>query len=688
MIYFCCNRYFWFEEESLMELTYKFGRGSWKTLEEGQEREWLIGNGLGGFSGQTIVNSGFRSFHAYLVAALNAPVERYSVLTKTQEQDKIGDLEYDLTAQTYVNENKNGQHYLQRFTFDSLPTYEYQVQDVHIKKSIAMEYGHNTVVVCYEVQTGGQKASINIVPLLNWRPSGATSERQDLNFDLSLTDQVLTLIPKKQPDVAIKLLASEGIYVDRGLRPTSMATPNYLIEENHYYEFDNRNGGRTLDNHFTPYDIVVNLEANQTKTFYLKCTVESLDERCGFEILNEYRERSQQLMVQSNLTDSLALNLVRAADHFIVKRESTGLKTILAGFPWFTDWGRDTMIAFEGLVLCTKRFDEAREILESFVRYLKDGLVPNVFPDKGSEPGYNTVDASMWYIHAVYQYLQYTGEESDYHFVETVLFEKMKEIIAAYQGGTAFSIGMDLDGLIQAGDGLDQVTWMDVRVGDFVVTPRHGKPVEINALWYNALCIMSELSLKFGQPHHEYEKLALKVKSSFNERFWNEDTQCLNDVVDVDDAKIRPNQIYAVSLPFTMLSEEKERKVVEKVYQELYATYGLRSLSFKDPEYKPQYIGKLLTRDCAYHMGTTWGFLIGGFISAYCKVHGHSDAAIQRAKQMCEVFEDHLADGCINGIAEIFDGDFSATSRGCFTQAWSVGEVLRAYTVDVLPYLK
>ncbi len=175
MIYFCCNRYFWFEEESLMELTYKFGRGSWKTLEEGQEREWLIGNGLGGFSGQTIVNSGFRSFHAYLVAALNAPVERYSVLTKTQEQVKIGDLEYDLTAQTYVNENKNGQHYLQRFTFDSLPTYEYQVQDVHIKKSIAMEYGHNTVVVCYEVQTGGQKASINIVPLLNWRPSGATS---------------------------------------------------------------------------------------------------------------------------------------------------------------------------------------------------------------------------------------------------------------------------------------------------------------------------------------------------------------------------------------------------------------------------------------------------------------------------------------------------------------------------------
>ncbi|WP_195927159.1 amylo-alpha-1,6-glucosidase [Turicibacter sanguinis] len=670
-----------------MELTYKFGRGNWRTIEEGQEREWLMGNGIGGYSGQTIVNSGFRSFHAYLVASLNPPVERYAVFTRTQEQVILNGKEYDLTAQTYVNENKNGQHYLNRFTFDSVPTYYYQVEDVELSKTIAMEYGHNTVAVCYEVKTGGQKATLNIVPLFNFRGAGATSERQELNFEMNLADQVITLVPAGFEEMSIKFFASKGTYIDRKLRPTSMATPNYLIEENHYYEFDNRNGSRGLDNHYTPYDLVVELEPHTTTKFYLKCTVEELDERDGFEIVKNYRERANQLMDQSGYEDALALNLVKAADHFVVKRESTGLKTILAGFPWFTDWGRDTMIAFEGLTLCTKRFEEAREILESFVRYLKDGLVPNVFPDKGSEPGYNTVDASLWYIHAVYQYLAYTGQESDYHFVESVLFEKMKEIIKAYREGTAFSIGMDEDGLIHAGDGLDQVTWMDVRVGDFVVTPRHGKPVEINALWYNALCIMSELSLKFGQVNNEYEELAVRVKESFNARFWNEETQCLNDVVDIDDAKVRPNQIYAVSLPFTMLSEEKELKVVEKVYQELYATYGLRSLSFKDPEYKRQYIGKLLTRDCAYHMGTTWGFLIGGFISAYCKVHRHDKAAIRSAKMMCEVFEDHLHDGCINGIAEIFDGEFAATSRGCFTQAWSVGEVLRAYTVDVLPYL-
>lgn len=246
---------------------------------------------------------------------------------------------------------------------------------------------------------------------------------------------------------------------------------------------------------------------------------------------------------------------------------------------------------------------------------------------------------------------------------------------------------MDSDGLIFAGGGLDQVTWMDVRVGDYVVTPRHGKPVEINALWYNALKIMEELSREFGDDSLEYENLANKVKSSFNERFWNEEKSCLYDVVDENDDKIRPNQIWAVSLPFSILDIEKEKKIVNTVYKHLYATYGLRSLSFMDKEYKSKYIGKLFDRDCAYHMGTTWGFLIGGFITAYCKVNNYSDLAIKKANHMCKVFEDTMNDGCINGIAEIFDGDFACTGRGCYSQAWSVAEVLRAYSQDVLPYL-
>lgn len=670
-----------------MELTYKLGRGNWRTIEEGNEREWLIGNGIGGYSGHTIIGGGFRSFHAYLVPAMNPPVERYSVFTRTQEQVIVDGREYDLTSQQYVNFSKNGQEYLQRFIFDSVPQYIYQVEDINIKKTIAMEYGHNTVAVCYEIENGSSSAKLNIVPLLNYRPAGAATERGELKFDMQLSNNTLKLVPQANKEITISLKSSEGRFVDRGLRPTSMATPNYLIEENHYYAFDNRNGGLGLDNHYTPYDIVVELKPFEHKHLYIKCTVEEIDDKDGFTIVEEYKSRADNLMVQAGFKDGFSLNLVKAADHFIVDRNSTSLKTVLAGFPWFTDWGRDTMIAFEGLVLCTRRFEDAREILESFVKYIKNGLVPNVFPDKGSEPGYNTVDASLWYIHAVHQYLKYTGGEEDYTFVREKLYDKMVEIIKAYSTNTDFSIGMDEDGLVYAGSGYDQVTWMDVRVGDLVVTPRHGKPVEINALWYNALCIMKELSIHFNKENSFYEELSEKVKKSFNKMFWNEKEQCLFDVVDEDDGKVRPNQIWAVSLPFNMLDREKEKKIVDKIYKELYSTYGLRTLSFKDPGFKKKYIGKLIDRDCAYHMGTTWAYPIGGFISAYCKVNDYSNEAVARAKEMCEVFEEHMKDGCLNGIAEIFDGEFSATSRGCFTQAWSVAEVLRAYSVDVLPYI-
>ena len=345
------------------------------------------------------------------------------------------------------------------------------------------------------------------------------------------------------------------------------------------------------------------------------------------------------------------------------------------------------MIAFEGLTLVTKRFDDAREILESFAKYIKNGLVPNVFPDINCDPGYNTVDASLWYFQAAYQYLNYTGDREDYKFIEEKIYPKLKEIYKAYSTKTDFSIGMDNDGLVFAGGGLDQVTWMDVRVGDYVVTPRHGKPVEINALWYNALKIMSILAKEFNEEYKEYDDLAYKVKESFNNRFWNDEKQCLYDVVDENDDKIRPNQIWAVSLPFSILDKDREKAIVNTVHKHLYSTYGLRSLSFMDKEYKNKYIGKLFDRDCAYHMGTTWGFLIGGFISAYCKVNEYSKEAIEKANHMCKVFEDTMNDGCINGIAEIFDGDFASTSRGCYSQAWSVAEVLRAYANDVMPYL-
>ena len=670
-----------------MNEIYKYGRSFWRTIEEGNELSWMIGNGIGGYANHTVSGGGAMCFHGYLIASLNPPVNRQLVFTRTQEIIDVQGREYDLTSQQYIGVSKDGQKYLEKFTFDSVPEYTYRVEDIYLKKTIAVEYGHNTAVVCYEIESGSEACKLRVVPLFNYRGYADVSEKGDLNFKTIVNDKELSLIPEKNKDITIDFYTSDGVYYDRGLIPTSMATPNYLIEENHFYMIDHRTGFLGVDNHYTPYEVQLELEPYEKKKFYVKCTIEGFNDKSGFEIVREYKERAEGLVKKANLNDPLADNLVKAADHFIVNRESTGLKTILAGFPWFTDWGRDTMIAFEGLTLVTKRFDDAREILESFAKYIKNGLVPNVFPDANTEPMYNTVDASLWYFQATYQYLNYTGNKEDYDFIKEKIYPKLKEIFKAYSTKTDFSIGMDEDGLIFAGDGLDQVTWMDVRVGDLVVTPRHGKPVEINALWYNALKIMEKLSEYYGEDYEVYRKLSVKVKESFERKFWNEKTQCLYDVVDENDDKIRPNQIWAVSLPFSILDKEKEKKIVNTVYKHLYSTYGLRSLSFMDKDFKKQYIGKLIDRDKAYHMGTTWAFLIGGFITAYCKVNNYSKEAISRAKKMCDVFQDTMRDGCINGIAEIFDGETPITGRGCYTQAWSVAEVLRAYANDVMPYL-
>ncbi|MFU7516085.1 amylo-alpha-1,6-glucosidase [Clostridium sp. HCS.1] len=662
-----------------MDKIYNYGRSNFKTIDEGNELSFLIGNGIGGFSNSTVAGGSAILHHGYLVAALNPPVNRYLILTRTQEEISINNRNYDLTSQNYINTSKNGHKYLERFTFDSIPEYCYRVEDVNVKKTISMDYGHNTVAVCYEIENGIEDINFKIVPVFNYRLSGEAIEKSRLKFTEELVDNKLMLIPEENKNIQIIFEASEGEFYNRRLIPMNISTPNYLYEENNYYNIENRTGFLGLDNHYTPYELNISIKAMETKRMYIICSIEKEINKDGFQIEKEYKDRVNKLILQAGYKDNFGCNLVKAADHFIVNRNSTGLKTILAGYPWFTDWGRDTMIAFEGLVLCTKRYEEAREILASFAKYIRNGLVPNLFPDENTEPLYNTVDASLWYFQAVYKYLKYTGEEEDYRFIEENIYDKLVEIFKAYSTKTLFSIGMDEDGLIFAGSGFDQVTWMDVRVGDLVVTPRHGKPVEINALWYNALCIIDKLRIKFNKEDLGYNKLKEKVKINFEKKFWNNEKNCLYDVIDEKDDKIRPNQIWAVSLPFSILPREKEKLIVNTVYKHLYSTYGLRSLSFMDKEYKGKYIGKLINRDLAYHMGTTWSFLIGPFITSYLKVNNYNEASKTRGRKMLSVFEDHMRDGCINGIAEIFDGDFPATSRGCYSQAWGVGEVLRVY---------
>ncbi len=652
----------------------KFGKSNWRTFEEGLRKEWVITNGLGGYAGSSIIGAHNRKHQGLLIASLHPPVERVLILSQIHEEIIVGGNSIPIYASRQPGWTTDGHLHLQRFVYEEIPEYSYQVEDTLIRKQIALEYGKNTSAVGYEIHNGHKECRFKLTPLFNYRDHSDVSETADLKFDCNQDGDSLRLIPNKNRDVAIRLFTSHGEFIKR----------EEIFERNMEYVTEIETGSSAIDNHFKPYDIIIGLKPFEKVNVSIICTIENEKPSSAFEIIRESRQRVRHLVEKSDLRDSLAVSLVQAADQFVAFRKSTGLKTILAGLPWFADWGRDTMIALTGLTLCTKQFDACAEILKTFALYVKNGLVPNMFPDEGSPPIYNTVDASLWYFYAIDRYLKYTGNDENYEFVRKDIYPKLKEIIQFYRAGTDFSIFMDNDGLIHAGSGLDQVTWMDVRVGEWVVTPRHGKPVEINALWYNALKIMENLAQRFGEDGKQYSKLSEKVKLSFNQKFWNPGLNCLYDVVDSNDDKIRPNQIWAVSLPYQILEREKEKAVVQTVFTHLYATYGLRSLSPYDEEYKGIYKGRLIDRDGAYHQGTVWAFPLGGFITAYIKVNDYSEESIATARRLLEPIEDHLYDRCVGSISEIFDGDEPIVPRGCYAQAWSVGEILRAYVEDIL----
>lgn len=652
----------------------KFGKGYWKTFAEGIQREWVVTNGIGGYAGSSIIGAHTRKHNGMLIASLHAPVERYMVLSKINEELKVGEQEYSFaTNQRPGGNNEEGQRYLQRFSYDYVPEFIYYAGGIFVTKTISMQHGKNTVACTYDILGGGDAAVFTLVPLFNYRDHHERSERADLKFEATNSGHTITLIPERNKDITIRMFVSEG----------EISKREEIYDVDMELQTEISTGMSCIENNYTPYEIAISVNPGEHKKISVICTIEEGElPKDGFAIIEAERKRCMELETKAGLQDDFVNTLVHAADQFIVERESTGGKTVLAGLPWFTDWGRDTMIALQGLTLVTKRFEDTREILKTFAQYVKKGLVPNMFPDEGLEPLYNTVDASMWYFYSVEKYLEYTGAEEDYQFIQKEIYPKLKEIIHYYQEGTDFSIYMDSDYLIHAGGGFDQVTWMDVRVGEWVVTPRHGKPVEISALWYNALCVMANLAKHFKDADSEvYASLAEKVKTSFVEKFWNQEKNCLYDVVDEqeNDGKIRPNQIWAVSLPHTMLSKEQEKAVVDTVVSHLYATYGLRSLSPEEEEYKGIYVGKLHDRDAAYHQGTCWGFPLGGLITAYLKVYGDTAEGRAFAYKLIAPLEDHLMDGCIGSIAEIFDGNEPNISRGCYAQAWSVGEILRAY---------
>lgn len=672
-------------------ITYQYTQKDWTTFKEGIKREWAVTNGIGGYAGSSMIGAHSRTHQGYLIASLHAPIERYLVFSKINETVTVGTSTVSFETSQHCASGKmvytEGQKFLTSFIYDGSVHYTYETDNFSFEKHITLKRNANVCAVAYELTAGDNDCTFTLTPLFNYREHSESSTPDTLKFETFTEDRTFYLVPEKNKDIAIRFQTSEGTFSER--------ETVYDIDMQLQIEVDLETDG--LDCHYCPVDLSIAVPANTTKKVSILCSIGDVNERPApvsateaFSILEENARCHAELFEKAGYRDSFANQLVLASDQFLTYRESTKMMTVLAGLPWFTDWGRDTMIAFTGLTLCTKRFKEAEEILLTFARYIRHGIVPNMFPDDNMPPLYNTVDASLWYFYAVYQYLHYNPAAEAEAFVKEQIFPHLKEIISAYEKGTDFSIYMEDDGLIHAGSGLDQITWMDVRVGDWVATPRHGKPVEINALWYNALRIMESLCEKFDEDASAYRTRAEQVKESFNAKFWDSSNQCLFDVVDGDepDDHIRPNQIYAVSLPFSLLPEEQEKAVVALVEKELFVGCGLRSLAPDHPDYHGIYCGALAKRDAAYHQGTAWGFLLGGFFSAYMKVNHHSSSAAANAVRMLEPVRKHLTDsGCIGSISEIFDGDAPHNPRGCYAQAWSVGEVLRCYCEDILPYL-
>ncbi len=662
---------------------YHLNKDALTPMSAGVQKEWVLTNGIGGYAGSSVTGAHARKHHGYLIASLHPPVERFVILSKINECLIRSSEKIDFTVEQYLAGDgstayREGIEYLNSFTYDGLVHFTTKAPEFTMTKTLAFEHGKNTIAVSYDIQNDGDAATLVLTPLFNYRVHHEASTVDTLKFDTTYEQPEIRLVPQQNKDVTIRLFTDDGTVVPCEEKYTT----GMQLQKELDVESD------ALDDNYTPYQIEFPLDAGCRKKISIVCTIEDVYEKDAFATAAAEMARFDALEKKAGYHDELAETLTIAADHFLAYRQSTGLMTVLAGLPWFTDWGRDTMIALTGLTLSTGRYQDARDILTTFARYVHHGMVPNMFPDEGTAPLYNTADASMWYFYAVGKYLDYTGTPEDYAFVQETIYPKLKEIIAAYEHGTDFSIYMEEDGLIHAGSGLDQVTWMDVRVGDWVATPRHGKPVEINALWYHALCLMEEWATRFGEDGSHYAALAAHAKESFAKEFWNEKDGCLYDVVDglEGDATLRPNQIYAVSLPHRMLDADKEKKIVDKVYEKLYAKTGLRSLSPDDKEYHPTYEGCLDKRDHAYHQGTSWGFLLGGFLTAYVHVYGTSKEVIKQADAMLDATREQFYHGCIGSIAEIFDGDEPHTSRGCYAQAWSVGEILRAYTEDILPY--
>ena len=640
-----------------------------QSFKDAIEYEWLETNGLGGWSGSTIIGCNTRRYHGLLVAATVPPAERMSLVSKMDETIIINGKRYELGTNNYGSTiHPEGFHYLTVFKKEFFPEFIYEIDGIVLKKTIGMVHDENTVVIEYEVLEAGEPFTMELMPLLSVRGYHSLVHANDAINRYGLFNNNVLRIEAYAGSPGIYIKVPESDYHPR---PDWFYNFNYSIEQYRGLDY--------TEDLFTPGTFSIKLGKGRTIGIIIS-TDDPADKQADKLIAKEQLRRS--LLLKDQPESDIIKQLVLAADQFVVKREEN-LKTVIAGYHWFTDWGRDTMIALPGLCLSTGRYEDAKKIIAAFAKSVSMGMLPNRFQDNGEAPEYNNVDGTLWYFAAVYKYLLATD---DIGFVLKEVLPVLKDIIDWHFRGTRYNIHVDSDGLLYAGEKGQQLTWMDARIGNWVVTPRMGKPVEIQALWYNALKIFAEF-LKFnGQSvdAHLVTFSAEKAKQSFMEKFWYGEGNYLYDNIDENGrqvAELRPNQLFAISLPFPLIKGEQAASVIKVVGEKLYTPVGLRSLSIEDARYIPVYGGDAYHRDSSYHQGTVWSWLLGPYIDAIMTEQSFIDSdglkGKEKAMAIINQFSYHMNEGCIGSVSEIFDADPPHHPRGCVAQAWGVAEILR-----------
>ena len=662
------------------------------TLEEGLKKEWLITNGIGGFASSTVIGANTRKYHGLLVAPIEPPARRYLILSKVDESIELDGKKYELYTNVCKNYISKGYKLQTGFEKVYVPQFTYKVEDTEIKKEICMEYGKNTVGILYKVKNGKQKAKLTLAPILNYRDFHCMNTNHTFDLRQDVKENKVKVIVDNNISHPIYMKVNNSKYYKH----------DNDIFWNMFYLEEEKRGFYPEENHSVPGVFEIEIEPNEQKEISFVCSFEeNIDEINVKDLIKNEEKRLKDTFEISNLVEEgqdkdtikkneLIKNFLIAIDNFIVYRPSFRLHTIIAGYPWFLDWGRDTLISFEGLLLITNKFDIAREVLLTSVRDIKYGLVPNGYSGFDNRPLYNSADASLLLFEQIKKYLKYTN---DFEFVEKNLYSKLPNIIENYIKGIDVddnNIYLDSDYLLVSGTENTQNTWMDAKYEGVAITPRNGKTVELNSLWYNALMIMSELEERFGTSENvkKYQKLAKKCKEEFNLRFYNARRKCLYDVL--GDKKIRPNQLFSLSLTYPIIEPNSEMatNIIETAKKKLLNNYGLKSLAKGEENYVEVYEGDGKQRDKSYHQGITWTWLLGLYYNAMKnriksekkkkeKVLLEEELEEFRNKVTKTFTKDMYEDGCIGSISEIYDTKKPQLPKGCIAQAWSVAEVFR-----------